>query len=238
MVLTVASAAVWLLLIYTLPAYLLVGRRTRSVLGDVNGGWLLSVVATQSLAASAATLAPTYPRFTSWLGSLSVGLWGFGVGLYLILAMLVTLRLLDLPVNPDTLDPTYWILMGATGSTVLAGAKILSMPKDLPVLLVSRDVVAGGSVLLWAVGTWWVPLLLVLGVWRYLAYHHPIRYEPGLWSIVFPLGMYAVSGDAFGHAAGLDFMVDAARVEVWLGTAAWCGVSALMIQSVLVRRRA
>lgn len=232
-VLTIVSAAVWLLLVYALSAYLLVGRRTRSMLSHVNGGWLLSVVATQSLAASVATLARFYPHSTSWLGPVAVALWGLGVGLYLVLVVLVTLRLLDIPVSPEALDPTYWILMGATGSTVLAGADILMMPKDLPVLVVSHEVVAGGSVLMWAVGTWWVPLLLALGVWRYLVGHQPLRYEPGLWSIVFPLGMYAVSGTAFGHVSGLGFMIDAARAEIWLGIAAWCVVAGLQLHSLV-----
>lgn len=233
--LSVVSAAMWLPLLYALPTLVLVGRRARSVLHDVNGGWLLSVVATQSLAALAATLASLYPHGIPGLAVLAVGLWGLGVGLYVMLTVLVTLRLLDVPVTAATLDPTYWILMGATGSTVLAGAKILSLPRSLPVLVASREVIAGGSVLLWAIGTWWIPLLVALGAWRYLVRHQPVCYDSGLWSIVFPLGMYAVSGEAFGHAAGLSFMIEAARAEVWLGLAAWCLVSVLFIHSQWTR---
>ena len=43
------AAAVWLLLTYGVPASLLVARTHDSVLGGVNGTWLLWVVSTQSL---------------------------------------------------------------------------------------------------------------------------------------------------------------------------------------------
>src|SRR5690242_668516 len=44
-----AAAAVWLVLTYGVPASLLLARSDDSVVGHVNGTWLLWVVATQSL---------------------------------------------------------------------------------------------------------------------------------------------------------------------------------------------
>ena len=48
-VLACAAAAVWLVLTYGVPASLLLTRVQGSVLGGVNGNWLLWIVATQSL---------------------------------------------------------------------------------------------------------------------------------------------------------------------------------------------
>ena len=53
--------------------------------------------------------------------------------LYLLLVSLILLRWLTVAMTPETLGPPYWILMGATAITVLAGAKILGLPGTLPV---------------------------------------------------------------------------------------------------------
>lgn len=45
------------------------------------------------------------------------------------------------------------------------------------------------SLLLWAWATWWIPLLVIFGVWRHLVHCQPLRYHPMYWSLVFPLGM-------------------------------------------------
>src|SRR3546814_13700339 len=42
------------------------------------------------------------------------------------------------------------------------------------------------------IGTWWIPMLVVLGVWRYLIRAVPFAYDPLYWGGVFPLGMYSV----------------------------------------------
>ncbi len=232
LVLAAASTPVWLLLIYGIFGYLMVGRRSGSTLKSVDGSWFLCVVATQSLSASAATLGRSFPVLAAPLGSVAIALWAVGVGLYLVLAGLVTLRLLDDPVSAKSLDPSYWIFMGATGSTVLAAARILSLPGHVPVLGITRHAVSGGSFLLWAVGTWWVPLLIGLGVWRYLLKRQPVTYGTGLWSVVFPLGMYAVASANFGRVGGLAFMEHMATVVVWVALAAWVAVTGLLVWSL------
>ena len=57
---------------------------------------------------------------------------------------------------------------------------------------------ASMTMLYWATGTWWIPMLLILVVWRYL--HIPLEYDPLYWGTVFPLGMYAVWMDHPGRA--------------------------------------
>ena len=55
------AAAVWLVLTYGVPASLLLTRERNSVLGGVNGTWLLWVVGTQSLSVAASALVPVWP---------------------------------------------------------------------------------------------------------------------------------------------------------------------------------
>ncbi len=85
------------------------------------------------------------------------------------------------------------------------------------------------SVVLWSFGTWWIPLLVLFGLWRHVLRRFPLSYEPRLWSMVFPLGMYAVASVSLGRAAHLGFMVSVARVWVWVGFAAWVAVLGSMV---------
>jgi tellurite resistance protein TehA-like permease len=231
-----ASVPLWLLLTYAIPGAMIVGRRQNPVLPGVNGSWFLWVVATQSLSVTASTLGASMPGLVPWLAPPAVALWGIGTVLYLMLAGLVMVRLLESPVTPQALSPTYWIYMGATAITVLAAARILRLPPSVPVVAATRDVVSGLAFLLWAFGTWWIPLLLAFGVWRHGVHREPLRYEATWWSVVFPLGMYAAASAIYGWSTGMTFMVDIARGEVWLGLAAWLGVLAAMVISLLPDR--
>ncbi len=232
-VLALFSAPVWLVLTYAVPGAMIVGHRREPVLPRANGSWFMWVVGTQSLSGAAATLAIHRPDLMTSLAPLAVGFWGIGVILYLMLVGLVTTRLLDDPVTPHALSPTYWVYMGATAITVLAAATILALPATLPVLESTRQVVAGVAFMMWAFGTWWFPLLLIFALWRHLVRGSPIGYEPTLWSMVFPLGMYAAASAAYGRVTGLGFMVAIAHVEVWIGLAAWTGVAIAMGRALL-----
>jgi tellurite resistance protein TehA-like permease len=224
-ILAALAAAVWLVLTYGVPASLLVARTHDSVLGGVNGTWLLWVVSTQSLSVVAATLVPTWPSQSGLLAPVAVALWSVGLLLYLLLVSLIMLRWLTVPMTPETLGPPYWILMGATAISVLAGAKILSLHATLPVIKATAGFVEGFSYALWAFGTWWIPLLVVLSLWRHVWHHWPLTYEPTLWSVVFPLGMYSVATLSFGKVAHLAFMEPLSRFMLWVAVVAWVAVA-------------
>jgi tellurite resistance protein TehA-like permease len=149
--------------------------------------------------------------------------------LYLLLVSLIMLRWLTVPMTPETLGPPYWILMGATAITVLTGAGILKLPAALPAVRATAGFVEGFSYALWAFGTWWIPLLVILGFWRHVRHHWPLTYEPTLWSVVFPLGMYSVATLSFGQAAGLAFMAPLSRFMLWVAVAAWVMVAAAFL---------
>lgn len=227
----VAAAVLWLILTYGLP-WSIVAAARRPVLAEINGTWLVWVVATQSLSIIAAAVTPDAP--SAWLRSdlpaVAVCLWGLGVMLYLIFIVIIFLRLLLIEVTPAEMGPAYWIAMGATAISVRAAAGILALHGPGTGVLVSslRPFVVGLSVVLWAFGTWWIPLLVLLGIWRYVLRRYPRTYEPRLWNVVFPLGMYTVASWTLGQTAGLGFMAAVARVWVWVGFAAWVAVLGLM----------
>ncbi|MFC0080835.1 tellurite resistance/C4-dicarboxylate transporter family protein [Aciditerrimonas ferrireducens] len=230
------AALLWLLLTYGLPSYMVAGAQ-RPVLREFSGTWLIWVVGTQSLAIISSALVPKAPSL--WLRSelpvFAVCFWGLGVMLYVVLIVIILLRLLTIEVTPTEMGPAYWIAMGATAISVRAAAGILALRDQGAVVLVSviRPFVTGISVVLWSFGTWWIPLLVLFGVWRHLIRRYPLQYEPRLWSMVFPLGMYTVASFSLGQVHGLEFMASVAKVWVWVGVAAWVAVGGLMLVALL-----
>ena len=143
--------------------------------------------------------------------------------------MLVTARMLLYPFSPEDLTPPYWVAMGATAITVVAGARIVQMA-DAPMVEATRGLVAGVSGVFWAFGTWLIPPLIFAGIWRHVLHRLPLRYDPTLWSIVFPLGMYSVAGSYLGKAAHLPIVRGIGDTESWVALAAWLAVFAAMLR--------
>jgi tellurite resistance protein TehA-like permease len=226
--LIVASAA-WLLLNYGIPAMLIARPGTEPLLAGANGSWFVWVVGTQSLAVSATVLPPPVPAA---LVALSVACWSVGVILYLIIATLVVTRAALYPVRPGELTPVDWVFMGSTAISVLAGAQILLLPAD-PLLTATRPVIAGMCVVLWSFGTWLIPFLLGMGAWRHLIRKVRLRYEPGLWSMVFPVGMYGVASRELGKALHVSWLATLGGDEAWFALAVWAVVFLAMLGSFL-----
>ena len=228
-----AGGAGWLLLSYSLPL-LLIGRAgSAPALAGANGTWFIWVVGTQSIAVAATSLRPPLPAA---LAALAICCWAVGVTLYLVIAVMVAVALFARPVRPAELTPSYWVFMGATAISVLAGAQLLALPPD-PLGTAVRGTVSGLSVTLWAFGTFLIPLLVIAGVWRHLVRRVPLVYEPGLWSIVFPVGMYGVGSRELGVTLGVSWLVTLGRDEAWLALAAW-GLVALAMAWTLPRQLA
>ena len=226
--LTVAWVS-WLVLGYVVPWTAVLGRSRRPVLQDANGTWFIWVVASQSVAVLAAALEPAVTQGRRELALLAVVSWSVGVFLYGGNGVLVTARMLIYPFGPDDLTPPYWVAMGATAITVVAGARIVEMA-DAPMVSATRGLIAGSSVLFWAFGSWLIPPLLGAGVWRHVVHRVPLRYEPTVWSIVFPLGMYAVAGSYLGQADHLPIVKGVGDTASWFALTAWIVAFAAMLR--------
>lgn len=234
-VLGVAAFLVWLTLTYGLfSSIVLAGNHP--LLREFNGVWLVWVVGTQSIAVLATVLAGQLPWPTGQevLGVASVLFWSVGVVLYLILVVIIFLRLFLIETTPAEMGPAYWILMGATAISVRAAAGILVLTGNAQGQLIGqlKPFVLGLAVVLWSFGSWFIPMLVLFGLWRYFVRRFPWGYEPKLWSVVFPLGMYAVASVTLGRAIDFEFMQQLAAVWVWFGVAAWAAVALLMVLAI------
>ena len=238
------AGAVWLVFIYAVPGSI-VATQHRPRPGDIGGGWLITVVATQSLSIAASALAAhgASAAQVPVLEAIAVCLWGLGVMLYLVLIVIIFMRLILIEVTASQMAPAYWIAMGATAISVRAAAGIVGLSTAHSTLLTEmRPILVGLSLILWSFGTWWIPLLVIFGIWRHVAEHYSSLYDSRLWSAVFPLGMYTVASYTLGKAAKIGFLVSIAKVWVYVGLTAWIIVMLLMViaaaRSLLTIRRA
>ena len=218
----------WLVLGYVVPWTAVLSQARRPVLQDANGTWFIWVVASQSIAVLAAALEPTTSVGRRELALLAVFSWAVGIFLYAAVGILVATRMLLYRLSPADLTPPYWVAMGATAITVVAGARIVQMA-DAPMVDATRGLAAGTSVVFWAFGSWLIPPLVAAGVWRHVVHRIPLRYEATLWSVVFPLGMYGVGGHHLGQADHLPIVKAIGANESWVALAAWLITFAAML---------
>jgi tellurite resistance protein TehA-like permease len=222
----------WLLRAYAVPWTTRLGADERPVLAAANGSWFLWPVAGQSIAVAAAAVAAL--RAGSLLPAVAVGAWFLGALLYALVGVIVVVRLLVLDFGADDLTPPYWITMGAAAITALAGAEIILLPSS-PVTEATRGVVHGGGLFAWVLATWLMPALFAAGWWRHVTHRVPLTYTADLWSIVFPLGMYAVASMRLGAVDGFWFLRDVGRVWIWVALAAWAATCAAGLTHVVRR---
>jgi tellurite resistance protein TehA-like permease len=119
-------------------------------------------------------------------------MWLGGGMLYLWIIGLIFYRYTFFAMNPSDLAPPYWINMGAAAISTLAGASLVTAAESSPVIQQVLPFVRGLTLMWWATATWWIPMLVILGIWRHIYRKFPLRYDPLYWGAVFPLGMYTV----------------------------------------------
>jgi tellurite resistance protein TehA-like permease len=220
--LAILAAALWVAFTYGILASLTARAEKPPIERGLNGGWLLSIVATQSLAVMAALLAPRAgPVGEGVLHFAALTLWLSGGVLYGWVMTLIFYRYMFFRLSPADLSPPYWINMGAMAISTLAGALLVVNAPQSPLLQSLLPFVKGFTLLYWASATWWIPMLLVLGVWRYGLRRHPLRYDPLYWGAVFPLGMYGVATHEMALALQLEFLAPIPQAFLYAALGAW-----------------
>lgn len=216
------GTALWVGITYTVFAAFTVKREKPPLEEGLTGAWLIAVVATQSVAVLAALIARDWPQpLRLELNFFALSMWLWGGMFYIWIISLIFYRYSFFAFSPSDLSPPYWINMGAMAISTLAGARLVQNTADAPFLASLLPFLKGFTVFYWATGTWWIPMLLVLGVWRHLIQRFPLRYDPLYWGAVFPLGMYTVATRQMAASLDLPFLAPLPPVMLVAALAAW-----------------
>lgn len=217
----VISFLAWSVLLYLSFSVLTFLTHENSV-NVVHGDWLTSIIATQSLVLLGAMIAPHLGAYDRYMLIEIHMLWMLGLVFYGIFVTLFCYRIFFLSFKPEDTSPFLWVIMGAAASGANAGTSLLTADTHMPFLLALKPFIDGMSLMLWAWATWWIPMMIIFGIWKHVIRRYPLRYEPAMWSMVFPLGIYAVASFRLGLAADFFPLEWISRIMVWVAFATCC----------------
>ena len=226
------GAVLWFVFGYLLPWQVFMTRDGRPILARTNGTWFVWAVASQSLAIGMAQVQPLFAEDAEWISILAVLSWTVGVAIYAGVALLVLLRIIHFGITPREFEPPFWVAMGAMAIAVVAVTFINDM-QSTPMIDATRTLIGGTIVVFWSFCVWLIPLLIGAGVWRHVMHKIPLGYVAALWSIVFPIGMFAVASINLGRVESLPLVESIGNITLIIAVVVWAIVFLGMLRHIV-----
>lgn len=244
LVLIIASLA-WLGIMYGFFFNITTTQNKKSLSEGINGTWLVIIVAIQALSVLISFISVDFGRNAYLFLFLALCLFLLGCIFYLYIMSLIIYRISFFTLHANELGAPYWINMGATAITTLSGSMLILHTEDYNFIVELLPFLKGFTLFFWAAGTWWIPLLVILGAWRHIIKKFPVPtspegYDPSYWGMVFPLGMYTVCTFRLSEALKIDFLKMIPEVFFYVAVFTWLAVMIGFVRQLLLiffRRR-
>lgn len=230
----VLGIVLWISLTYTIFTAFTIKENKPPFDQGITGAWLLAVVSTQSIAVLSALIASHLEQpYKLEVNFFALSMWLWGGMLYIWMISLIFYRYTFFKFSPGDLTPPYWINMGAMAISTLAGSLLIANSPDAPFLRSLLPFLKGFTVFYWATGTWWIPMLVILAIWRYVYKRFPLKYDPLYWGAIFPLGMYTACTLQMAKSLELEFLHVIPRYFMFIALLAWMAAFAGLVYSLM-----
>ncbi|MGV8964068.1 MAG: tellurite resistance/C4-dicarboxylate transporter family protein [Candidatus Saccharimonadaceae bacterium] len=211
----------WLILIYTVFTVFTVKKDKPPINEAISGVWLLIIVSTQSVSILASQLTGYIPFAIDQVLFFALVMFLCGCMLYIIIITLIVYRMSFFEMRAEEFAPAYWINMGAVAISTLAGSTLILNAQNWSFIHEILPFLKGFTLFFWAIGSWWIPLIVILGIWRHVFKQLPLKYHPQYWGMIFPMGMYTACTIKLSQALNLSFLMVIPSLFIYIALVAW-----------------
>lgn len=209
----------WIILLYSFFILVTIKKEKPTLEDGINGSWLLFVVSVQALSILGSILSTHLKMPISEALFINLFFYLLGVLFYIVLIGIIFYRTTFFPMKAKEFKPSYWIDMGAAAISTLSGIMLIKSMGGHAEYQDFIPTIKVLSILFWIAGTWWIPAIFFLEIWRHRSIS--LKYNAGYWSLVFPLGVYTACTWELADELGLSFLKGIPSVFIYLAWTAW-----------------
>jgi C4-dicarboxylate transporter/malic acid transport protein len=201
-------------------------------LEQINGTWLLSVVAPIVASVPAALLSPFWPAaLRGTMLGLAYALLGIGILLAALVIAIFFLRLIVHKVPAGPLVPAMWIVVGPLGQSIAGFVALGDAAREVWPASGAGLALAGVAygVVMWGFALYWLAMAITLTL---RALHAGIPFTLGWWAFTFPVGVLTAGSVALYHATDAAIYAIVASMLLALLAAMWLLVATRSLRAI------